>query len=142
MSPALHPSIKLSLPDLPADLYLDRLCERLDEEMRRWGVLYYSEVLDLYMQKAGWIDFCMAFEQKGQAASLLQKLYQFPHLSNVARSFVLNHVGAILNTYVVTALEPSKCIGKESATKKFPGLGLKLNSVLLGFPKWCLANGV
>ena len=22
--------------------------------------------------------------------------------------------------------------------KKFPGLGLKLNSVLLGFPKWCL----
>ena len=37
-----------------------------------------------------------------------------------------------------TAGVASKCIGKESATKKFPGLGLKLNSVLLGFQKWCV----
>ena len=93
------------MPDLPADVYLDRLCERLDEEMQRWGVLYHSEVLGLFLQKAGWIGFCMVFEQKGQAASLIQKLYQSPLLSEAARSFVLNHVGAIINTYVVTALE-------------------------------------
>ena len=47
----------------------------------------------------------MAFKQKGQAASLFQKLYQSPLLTEAARSFVLNHVGAIINTYVVTALE-------------------------------------
>ena len=47
----------------------------------------------------------MAFEQKAQAASLFQKLYQSPLLSESARSFVMNHVGAILNTYVVTAME-------------------------------------
>ena len=57
------------------------------------------------MQKAGWVGFCMAFEQKGQAASLLQKIYQSPLLSESACSFVLKHVGAIINTYVVTALE-------------------------------------
>ena len=73
--------------------------------MRRWGVLYYSDVLGLYMQKAGWIGLCMAFEQQAQAASLYQKLYQTPLLSEAARSFVMNHVGAILNTFVVTAME-------------------------------------
>ena len=73
--------------------------------MRRWGVLYHSEVLGLYLQKAGWIGLCMTFQQKGQAASLMQKVYQSPLLSESARSFVLNHVGAIVNTYVVTALE-------------------------------------
>ena len=86
-------------------MYINRLCERLDEEMRRWGVLYYSDVLGLYMQKAGWIGLCMAFEQRAQAASLYQKLYQTPLLSEAARSFVMNHVGAILNTFVVTAME-------------------------------------
>ena len=83
----------------------DRLCDRMDEEMRRWGVLYYSDVLGLYMQKAGWIGLCIAFQQKGQAAALFQKLYQSPLLTESARSFVLNHVGAIINTYVVTSME-------------------------------------
>ena len=102
---ATPPSIKLSIPDLPADLYIDRLCDRMDEEMRRWGVLYYSDVLGLYMQKAGWIGLCIAFQQKGQAAALFQKLYQSPLLTESARSFVLNHVGAIINTYLVTSME-------------------------------------
>ena len=73
--------------------------------MRKWGVLYHSDVLGLYMQKAGWIGLCMAFQQKAQAASLFQKLYQSPLLSESARSFVMNHVGAILNTFVITAVE-------------------------------------
>ena len=123
---ALHPSIKLSLPELPADAYLDRLCDRLDEEMQRWGVLYHSEVLGLYLQKAGWIGLCMAFQQKGQAASLMQKLYQSPLFSESARSFVMNHVGAVINTYVVTALERQR-FHEHRRCVEAQGLGVRLD---------------
>ena len=96
--------------------------------MQRWGVLYHSEALGLYLQKAGWVGFCMAFKQKGQAASLLQKLYQSPLLSEAARSFVLNHVGAIVNTYVVTALERHR-FNEHRRCVEAQELGIKLDQM-------------
>ena len=93
--------------------------------MRKWGVLYHSDVLGLYMQKAGWIGLCMAFKQKAQAASLFQKLYQSPLLSESARSFVMNHVGAILNTFVVTAVERHQ-FHEHTSCKEAHDLGVDL----------------
>ena len=112
-------TIKISLPHLLADVYVRILCDRLNDEMR-WDIIYYSEVRELHIHKGGWVRLCIAFGLKPQAATIFRKLYKNHLLTGSRRSFVLNPVGAILNTYVVTQRHKlAWCMGPRDEYHKF-----------------------
>ena len=80
------------------------MCERVDVEQRRWGVMYTERALDLTMQKAAWIGFCMLVYQNGQALELMKTMYELEHLSHWERSLYFNFFLNILNAYTVRSI--------------------------------------